>query len=51
MPGETEAGTGTAAWGGGGRKYCKAAQGEPEDVKNKRRYYFAASEVAGIKTL
>lgn len=34
-----------------GSIYCKAEQGKPEDVQNKRRDYFAASEVAGTETL
>lgn len=36
--------------GGGGRKYCKAKLGEPEDVHSKGRGCFAASEAAGMET-
>lgn len=51
LPGETEAAAGKAGRGGPGGKYCQAEQGKPEDVQNKRRDYFAASEVADIETL
>ena len=35
----------------GGRKYCKAEQGKTEDVQNKRRDDFAASDAAGIEAV
>lgn len=50
--GETEAVTGLVGGGGwvGPLVYCKAEQGKPEDVQNKRTDHFPASEVAGTET-
>lgn len=48
---ETEAAASKGGWGSGGRKYPKAEEREPEEVQDKRRDYFAASEAAGIQTV